>query len=166
LQTMAALLIAPTMKAQDKPQVPAAQTAAATAASFDDLADTALLAMKKRAEELKIKGVALVAYAPGDTVNSWTSKMVVVGQMTTPASGTNQGSNLLGIAYTKASEMADTLKDSGSKVRPPKTGEYGFQGGKVARGKTGILIASFSGGPSEDDVKVSQAGLDILASKL
>jgi hypothetical protein len=62
--------------------------------------------------------------------------------------------------------MADTLKDSGSKVRPPKTGEYGFQGGKVARGKTGILIASFSGGPSEDDVKVSQAGLDILASKL
>jgi len=145
---------------------PATRSAAAADPSFDALADTALLAMKKRAEELNIKGVALVACAPGDTVKSWTSKMLVVGQMTTPASGTNQGSNLLGIAYTKASEMADTLKDSGSKVRPPKTGEYGFQGGKVVRGKTGILIAAFSGGPSEDDVKVSQAGLDILASKL
>jgi len=38
----------------------------------------------------------------------------------------------------QAAEMADTLKDSGSHVRPPKTGEYGWQGGVVTRGKTGF----------------------------
>lgn len=166
LLTMSALLIAPIMPAQDKPQAAAAQASDNAAANFSDLADTALVAMKKRAEELKITGVAVVAYAPGDTVNSWTSKMVVVGTMTNPATGTNSGNNLLGIAYTKAAEMADTLKDSGSKVRKPMTGEYGWQGGKVAKGKTGILIAAFSGGASSQDVKVSQAGLEILASKL
>ncbi len=93
--------------------------------------------------------------------------MVVVGHLSTPPSNTDsKGSNLLGIAYTKAAEMADTLRDSGSHVRPPKTGEYGWQGGAVAKGKTGILIAAFSGGASADDLKVSKTGLAILADKL
>ena len=35
---------------------------------FDEAADKALQAMKKRAEELNIKGVALVSFAPGDIV--------------------------------------------------------------------------------------------------
>src|ERR1039458_10040406 len=63
---------------QDKPPAPAAANL-----SFDPLADQALLAMKQRAQELNIKGVALVAYAPGDTVQSWSSKMVVVGNLRT-----------------------------------------------------------------------------------
>jgi hypothetical protein len=62
--------------------------------------------------------------------------------------------------------MASTLKDSGSGVRPPLTGEFGWQGGVVAKGRTGILIAAFSGGRSEDDVKVSRAGLAVLAQSL
>jgi hypothetical protein len=133
---------------------------------FDELADTALLAMKKRAEELKITGVAVVAYAEGDKVKSWSSKMLVVGNMILPGSGNNAGDNRLGIAYTKASEMADTLKDSGSKVRRPYHGEYGWQGGVTAKGKSGILIVAFSGGASEQDVQVSHAGLEVLAAKL
>ena len=58
--------------------------------------------------------------------------------------------------------MADTLKDSGSGVRPPMTGEYGWQGGVIARAKNGYVIAAFSGGKSEDDVEASKAGLAVL----
>jgi hypothetical protein len=48
------------------------------------------------------------------------------------------------------------------------TGEFGWQGGVILRGglvlngKLGTWIAAFSGGPSEDDVKVSRAGLETL----
>lgn len=133
---------------------------------FQNVADQALLAMTKRAEELHIQGVAVVAFIEGDGVRSWTSKMTVVGSMTKAPAQNDPGANLLAIAYAKASEMAETLKDSGSGGRPPMTGEFGWQGGVIAKGRTGYLIASFSGGPSEDDVKVSRTGVDILASKL
>ena len=140
--------------------------AAASAKEFDKGADKALAAMRKRAGELGIGGVAVVAWFEGESIRSWTSKMVVVGRYKDEPTANNKGSNLLAIAYSKASEMADTLKNSGSGVRPPLKGEYGYQGGLVKKGKTGYLIAAFSGGRSEDDVKVSQAGLDVLASAL
>ena len=129
-----------------------------TAASFDASADIALQAMKSRAEERKIGGVAVLAYFEGDKIQSWTSKMLVVGRMKDDPTATDKGSNLLGIAYAKAAEMADTLKDSGSKVRPPMTGEFGWEGGVIVHTKTGYIIAAFSGGKSEDDVAVSRAG--------
>lgn len=133
---------------------------------FDDAAGRALTAMKQRAEVLHVTGVAVVAYAAGDAVSSWSSRMLVVGKMTSPPSEKSKGDNLLGIAYAKAAEMASTLKDSGSGVRPPYTGEFGWQGGVVTKGRTGWLIVAFSGGPSEDDVKISKAGLEILATVL
>jgi len=78
----------------------------------------------------------------------------------------NHGANLLAIAYSKAAEMAETLKASGNAGRPPMTGETGWQGGLIKKGRTGYLIAAFSGGPSESDLKVSQAGLEVLAERL
>jgi hypothetical protein len=148
------------LPAEDKPEI------RESGAGFDARANAALRAMKDRADVLHITGVAVVAYAEGDSVASWTSKMLVVGSMTKAPSASDRGSNLLGIAYAKAAEMAATLKDSGSGVRPPLTGELGWQGGVVARGKTGILIAAFSGGRSEDDVDVSKAGLGVLEQSL
>jgi hypothetical protein len=136
------------------------------APAFDPLADSALQAMRQRATELGIGGVAVVAYFEGDIVKSWTSKMIVVGRMKDEPSATDKGANLLGIAYAKAAEMADTLKNSGSQVRPPMTGEYGWTGGVIARGKNGYLIAAFSGGKSDDDVKVSTAGVEQLKTGL
>jgi hypothetical protein len=133
---------------------------------FNDVADSALQAMTKRAEELKVKGAAVIAYVEGDATKGWTSKMVVVGSMRNAPSDKNPGSNLLAIAYSKASEMAETLKDSGHAGRKPMTGETGWEGGLIRKCKTGYLIAAFSGGPSEADVKVSQAGLDALADKM
>ena len=134
---------------------------------FDALADKALLAMKKRAKALKIEGVAVVGLSKGRTVKSWSSKMLVVGKLAArPSRKRPAGSNFLAIACAKAAEMASTQKDSGSQVRPPMTGETGWKGGVVVRGKTGLLITAFSGGPSEDDVKVSRAGLEVLATAL
>jgi hypothetical protein len=174
LPTIAVLVAVATLRAQEQSTVSnpdAVKTKPVDAVSkaspnFDEAADKALAAMKKRAEELDIKGVAVVAYTEGDTVKSWSSKMVVVGNLTTAPGPNQKGNNLLGIAYTKAAEMADTLKDSGSKVRPPMIGEYGYQGGLVIKGKNGIIIVAFSGGPSEDDLKVSHAGIDIMAESL
>ena len=134
-------------------------------ASFDGLADSALLAMRKRADELKVKGVAVVAYFDGEKVESWSSKMEVVGRLKDEPSG-QKGSNLLAVAYAKAAEMADTLKNSGSQVRPPMTGEFGWEGGVIVRAKTGYLIAAFSGGEGVQDVAVSRAGVAQILDQL
>jgi hypothetical protein len=134
--------------------------------TFDETADEALRAIQRRAEELNIKGAAMVAAGTGDRVQSWSSKMLVVGAMKKGPSRDEPEMNLLAIVYSKAAEMADTLQASGSGVRPPLKGEYGWGGGVIAKGKTGYLFAAFSGGSSADDVKAAQAGLDILARKL
>jgi hypothetical protein len=163
-----------TLCAQDQPAgapaaVPAvpASAGAKPAVDFNAVADQALAAMAKRADELNVKGVAVVAYSEGDTVQSWSSKMVAVGRLTSPPSSNSPaGENNLAIAYTKAAEMASTLRDSGSHSRPLLRGENGWQGGVVAKGKTGLLIAAFSGGVSADDVKVSRAGLAVLTEGL
>ena len=85
---------------------------------FDEQADIALQAMTKRAEELKIKGAAVVAYIPGEDVRAWASKMVVVGAFKNAPTEKDRGANLLAIAYAKAAEMAATLKASGNAGRP------------------------------------------------
>jgi hypothetical protein len=139
-----------------------ATKAATTSSNFDATADAALLAMRARAQELGVTGVAVVAYFEGDTIQAWSSKMIVIGKLCDEPTATDKGSNLLAIAYAKAAEMADTQKDSGSGVRPPMTGEYGWKGGVIERGKAGYLIAAFSGGKSEDDVAISREGLTKL----
>jgi len=135
-------------------------------AGFDKAANEALAAMKKRAGELGIGGVAVVAWFEGDSIRSWNSKMVVVGRYKDEPSADNKGANLLAIAYAKASEMADTLKASGSHTRPTMTGEFGWPGGFIVRGKTGYCIAAFSGGKSEDDVRTSEEGAVALCNAL
>jgi hypothetical protein len=133
---------------------------------FAVLADAALAAMKQKASALNVGGVAVVAYAQGDTIQGWSSKMTVVGRMKDAASAGNAGSNLLGIAYAKAAEMADTLQNSGTASRKPMTGEFGWEGGVIAKVRTGYAIVAFSGGKSEDDVQVSSAGLAVLKGSL
>ncbi len=137
-----------------------------SAKSFDATADAALAAMKKRAAELKITGVGVVAYAEGDAIQSWSSKMVVMGRMKEAPSAGNTGFNLLGVAYAKSAEMADTLQNSGTATRAPMAGEVGWQGGVIAHAKTGYVIAAFSGGKSEEDAEVSKAGLEVLKGAL
>ena len=133
--------------------------------AFNETADEALQAIRPRAEELNMKGVAIVAASQGDRVQSWLSKMLVVGIMKKGPTQDEPEMNLIAIAYSKAAEMADTLKASGGRT-PPLKGEFGWRGGVIARGKAGYLFAAFSGGRSADDVQAAQAGLDVLARTL
>ncbi len=122
-------------------------------------ADEALLIMTQEALRINIKGVGLVCFIPGNKTQSWISKMIVVG-----ATGTDRH-NFIAIANSKASEMAETLQNSGSKVRPMKIGEFDYVGGAIKKINSGYLLATFSGASSEDDLAVSEKGLDWLAKK-
>jgi hypothetical protein len=135
------------------------------AKKFDALSTAALDAMKKKAAELNIQGVAVVSYAEGESVDRWTSRMAVVGHLTDVKASAN-GNNLLGIAYAKSAEMARTLKDSGTAGGAPMTGEFGWQGGVILKTGSGYVIVAFSGGKSEDDVQVSKAGLEVMKKGL
>ena len=146
-------------------QTPTPATPAAPGAVFAQGVDSALTVMSKTAVELKIHGAGLIAFIEGEKTEAWSSKMVVVGAMRNDPKEKDKGSNLLAIAYAKAAEMADTLKNSGHAGRPPMTGEFGWEGGLIRKVRGGYLLAAFSGGPSESDLKVSQAGLDALAEK-
>jgi hypothetical protein len=131
-------------------------------ASFSELSSQALSAMREHAIKIGIKGVALVAYFDGADIQSWESKMIVVGKRKDPPTANAAGANLLAIAYAKAAEAADSLKPSGSAGRPLLTGEYGWSGSVIRKTRNGYWIAAFSGGKSEDDVEVSKAGLDSI----
>lgn len=133
---------------------------------FDVNANIALAIMRLKAEQMGVSGVAVVAFFEGAPIQSWTSKMLVVGQYRKDPTATDKGSNLLGIAYAKASEMADTLKDSGTSGRTPLTGEFGWTGGVIGSAKKGYFIVAFSGGKSEDDVLISKEGLAKLKAAL
>ena len=125
---------------------------------FVEHADECLKAMEQAALKMEVKGVAVLAFIPGDTSLSWISKMKVVGTMT------NESANYLAVAYSKAGEMAETLKDSGSGVREPKLGEFGWQGGIIKKVEEGYILAAFSGASGEQDVEISTVGLKQLKS--
>lgn len=123
---------------------------------FIEHADKCLDIIEQAAQKISIKGVAVIAFIPGDVTKSWISKMKVVGALT------NGKSNFLAIANSKAAEMADTYKDSGSGLREPMSGEFGYQGGIVKKVNSGYILAVFSGASGEQDVEVANEGLDWL----
>lgn len=126
--------------------------------TFNEKADKCLEIIEKAAEKKSIKGVAIIAYIPGESTESWVSKMKVVGNLT------KDQLNLLGIAYAKAAEMATTYKDSGSGTRDKMIGEVGWQGGAIRKVSSGYILAAFSGGESMEDLNVSNQGLDWLST--
>ena len=132
---------------------------------FDAAAQAALAAMKARAGEQNIQGVAVVAFAPGDSIQGWLSEMAVIGHLTQSSNG-EAGNNLLGIAYAKAAEAANALKDSGTSGKVPMTGEYGWKGGLISKVPGGTIIVAFSGGKQTQDAATAAAGLEVLKNKL
>jgi hypothetical protein len=130
-----------------------------SAKKIDALEQTALSAMKAKADELKVQGVAVASFAPGETVDGWTSRMAVVGRMTDPAATDGRGNNMLGIAYDKSAEMARTHVNSGTSPCKAMVAEFCWQGGAIEKVRGGWLIVAFSGATGEQDFAVSQAGL-------
>jgi hypothetical protein len=124
---------------------------------FIKRADQALDIMQKTANDMKVKGVAIVFFIPGETTHSWISKMKVVGRLT------DEQANFLAIANAKASEMAETLMNSGSGSRQKKTGELGWMGGIIKKIDSGYLLAAFSGAESKQDAEISTNALNYLS---
>jgi hypothetical protein len=151
---------------QDKPLLPQSDLKQ-TSSAFDLVSNEALDSMIAQAIKLKLQGAAVVAYIDGDATKSWISKMVVVGSFRkAPTEKHRGGANSVAIAYSKAAEMAESLKNSGNSGRPVMAGETGYRGGLIAKCANGYAIAAFSGGTQDQDVLVSQAGIEVLTTKL
>ena len=173
LALLAALSFLPmsAITAQDAPVPPQETPAAAqipptlsvpvvVANRFESLATDALKAMERKAAEIKpAGGAAIVGFIPGQKMTGWISRVKVVETFTP------KNSNVLAVAYCKAAEMADTLVNSGSKIRPKRNGENGFKGGVIAKVTDGYVFAAFSGAKAEEDVAIAQAGLEVLTQK-
>ena len=122
-------------------------------------ANECLALMEKAVKKESLTGVAVISFIPDDVTESWISKMKVVGKLA------DDKSNLCAVAYSKASEMAVTLKDSGDSTRKTIAGELGYQGGAIVKVKYGYLLAAFSGASGQQDYDVSKLGLEWLAHK-
>lgn len=134
------------------------------AVDFTRVSADAIAAMRVQADAFKAHGAALVAWIPGTATTGWESRMQVVGSFITHDKDPSHDSNVLAIAYTKAAEMADTLKDSGSGVRPRLQGENAYQGGMIRPVAGGFVLAAFSGARSEDDLVISGKGVEVLSA--
>jgi len=124
--------------------------------------DAMISAMEQHAKKLGVKGVIVVA-SMDSAGFSWMSRMKAVGANKVladdPKKSEYPGWNFIGIAYSKAAEMADTRLNSGSNVRQPYQGEYGFQGGVIKQAKSGYVLVVFSGGTSEQDLEIANVGI-------
>jgi hypothetical protein len=119
--------------------------------------------METHARKLGVKGVALVA-SMDDAGFSWVSQMKAVDTIKVIPDNPEQheypGHNFIGIAYSKAAEMADTKLNSGSKVRSAFQGEFGYPGGLIKKVQSGFILTVFSGASGEQDVEIAKVGMN------
>jgi hypothetical protein len=131
--------------------------------NFQPVAEKMIAEMEKHARKLGVRGVIVVA-SMDDTGFSWVSHMKAVDAIKVVSEGPGPheypGHNFIGIAYSKAAEMADTKLTSGSKVRSAYQGEFGYQGGAIKKVHSGYVIAVFSGATGEQDFEIAQAGMN------
>ena len=131
--------------------------------NFQITAGTMITEMENHARKLGVKGVIVVA-SMDDTGFSWTSQMKAVDAIKSisenPAQNEYPGNNFIGIAYSKAAEMADTKLNSGSKLRSAFQGEFGYQGGVLKKVQSGFILTVFSGASGEQDLEIAQAGMN------
>ena len=130
---------------------------------FQSIADKMIAAMETHARTLGVKGVIVVA-SMDETGFSWVSRMKAVKAMKDipehPEQHEYPGYNFIGIAYSKAAEMADTKLNSGSKVRSAFQGEFGYPGGVIRKVQSGYILAVFSGASGEQDLEIANVGMD------
>jgi hypothetical protein len=130
--------------------------------NFQSAAPKMIAAMEQHAKKLGVRGAIVVA-SMDNSGESWTSQMKAVGAMKSvvenPKQGEYPGYNFIGIAYSKAAEMADTKINSGSKKRPAYQGEYGFQGGMIKKVESGFILTVFSGATGEQDFEIAGVGM-------
>jgi hypothetical protein len=130
--------------------------------NFQIVAAKMISEMENHARKLGVKGVIVVA-SMDDSGFSWISHMKAVDAIKvldgSPEPHQYPGYNFIGIAYSKAAEMADTKLHSGSKVRPAYQGEFGYQGGVIRKVHSGYILSVFSGATSEQDLEIANVGM-------
>jgi uncharacterized protein GlcG (DUF336 family) len=130
---------------------------------FQITAAKIIIEMENHARKLGVKGVIVVASMDNSGL-SWVSQMKAVDTIKvldgSPEKSQYPGYNFIGVAYSKAAEMADTKLNSGSKVRPAYQGEFGYQGGVIKKVQTGYVLTVFSGATSEQDLEIAKAGMN------
>ncbi len=135
---------------------------------FQGVAGPMIAAMETHAKKLRVKGVILVA-AMDDNGLSWISRMKAVETIkdvpANPEKHEYPGYNFIGIAYSKAAEMADTRLNSGSKTRPAFQGEFGYPGGLIRKVRSGFILTVFSGATGEQDMEIAGAGMNAYAGE-
>jgi hypothetical protein len=135
--------------------------------NFQVVADKMIAEMENHAKKLDVKGVILVAKMD-ETGTSWISYMKAVKTMKVVPENPEQheypGYNFIGIAYSKASEMADTKLNSGSNVRLPYQGEFGYQGGVIKKVQSGFILTVFSGATGEQDFEIAETGMNTFSN--
>jgi hypothetical protein len=130
---------------------------------FHNVSGKMIIEMETHARKLGVKGVILVARMD-DTGFSWVSHMKAVDTIRVIPDNSEQheypGYNFVGIAYSKAAEMADTKLNSGSKVRSAFQGEFGYPGGLIKKVQSGFILTVFSGASGEQDVEIATVGMN------
>lgn len=131
--------------------------------NFQIVADKMIAEMVNHAKKLDVKGVILVAKMD-ETGSSWISYMKTVKTIKDVPENPEQheypGYNFIGIAYSKAAEMADTKMNSGSKIRLPYQGEFGYPGGAIKKVQSGFILTVFSGATGEQDFEIANIGIN------
>ena len=112
----------------------------------------------ERTQKLSITGVAMIAFIPGNSALSWSSKMKLWADL-------QMRNQIFWPSPTpKLQRMAVAFEDSGNGERKDITGE--ISDGKVRviiKVNSGYLLGAFSGGSGQQDVDVFQAGLEWLS---
>jgi len=110
--------------------------------------------MVEKSTAVNLQGVSAVAVLDSNkTIQLMTADC---GKMFSP------GCNYVALACSKIAEMADTLKDSGSNVRPAAHGEFGYTGGTLKAKGDIHYLAAFSGAKGEEDLEIAKYGLEIV----
>ena len=110
--------------------------------------------MSAKASEMNLRGISVAGYF--DANKSLISQTKDCGKMF------ENNFNSLAVAFSKIAEMCDTLKNSGSQVRPPYKGEFGWPGGAIKQVGAIYFVAAFSGATGEDDLAIAECGLAIV----
>ncbi len=116
--------------------------------------------MKKKAENMKINGVAVACFLDAAETVDWIGEMKVVGHPY--FKDADKGWNLVAIAWSKAGEVIATNANSGNPDIERMTGELGYVGGAYGEYKGCRLAFAFSGATSEEDLEVSEYGIQFF----
>ena len=128
--------------------------------------DKSLVAMRGKSYEMGLKrGVAFLAFWPYTSPFPRVAFAVdsEIQRDPNPDKEGDIGTNYFGIAMSKLAYMLATHTNSGSEVRPVKTGEVAYKGGLIVITEEGSeIFAGYSGGTEEQDVQIALMGISTL----